>query len=184
MTELRENVTASGKKDVILLGLGNLLVEDEGIGLHVIKHINAHYRFEPAIEIVDGGTAGFELLPFFQDYDRILMVDAVEFGEEPGYVGRMENDDILTQLKNNMSLHHLGITDVLSSVKLLEYDPSHIVLIGIQPQSMEVRMGLSDLLRSRIEPVTREILRILESWDVKAVEVENDAAIDAAHKLL
>jgi len=180
----KENLTESGKKDIILLGLGNLLVEDEGIGLHVIKHINAHYRFEPAIEIVDGGTAGFELLPFFEDYDRILMVDAVEFGEAPGYVGRMENDDILTQLKNNMSLHHLGITDVLSSVKLLEYDPSQIILIGVQPQSMEVRMGLSELLRSRIEPVTRELLRILESWGVVAIPVKNARHIDAAHGLI
>ncbi len=159
------------KKDIVLLGLGNLLMEDEGIGIHVLRHLESSYQFTPAIELVDGGTAGFELLPFFEDFDKILMIDAVEFEEEPGFIGRIENDDILTQLTNKMSLHHLGITDVLSTARLLEYDPSQVIMIGVQPLQMDVRLGLSDLLTERIAPVTAEILRILGSWGVEAQSV-------------
>lgn len=158
----------NNKQDVVLLGLGNLLMEDEGIGIHVLRHIEETYRFMPEIEMIDGGTAGFELLPFFEDYDKIIMIDAVEFEKEPGFIGRIENDDILTQLTEKMSLHHLGITDVLSTSKLLEYDPSEVIMIGIQPQQMDVRMGLSELLQSKIEPVTAEVLRIFEKWGVRA----------------
>ncbi|MCK5519733.1 MAG: hydrogenase maturation protease, partial [Candidatus Marinimicrobia bacterium] len=109
------------KKDVVFLGLGNLLMEDEGFGVHVYRYIEENYRFSPEIEMIDGGTAGFELLPFFEDYDKILMVDAVEFEKEPGFVGLIENDDILAQLTQKMSLHHLGISDVISTAQLLEY---------------------------------------------------------------
>lgn len=156
----------------LLLGLGNLLMEDEGVGLHVLKAIEEKYSFAPAIEIVDGGTAGFELLPFFEHFDKVLMIDAVEFREEPGFVGVLENDNILTELTNKMSLHHLGITDVLSVSKLMDYMPSDVRLIGIEPERIDVGMDLSDTVKNRINDVIQVTLKILENWGIQAVAKE------------
>lgn len=158
--------SSNGSKTV-LLGLGNLLMEDEGVGVHALRWMEAAYTFEPTIQLVDGGTAGFELLPLFEDNDRILMIDAVEFGKESGSVIVLEDDQILTELTQKMSLHHLGITDVLSSAKLLEYCPQKVVMIGVQPFAIDnVTMDLSPDMQARLPKVVATALSILESWGI------------------
>jgi hydrogenase maturation protease len=162
-------------KDFLLMGLGNLLMEDEGVGVHVLRHLEEHYTFKPPLEFVDGGTAGFELLPFFEDYRHILMVDAVEFRKEPGHIGTIKNDDILTQLTQKMSLHHLGITDVLSAAKLLDYTFDEVVLIGIQPYFFnDVKMGLSKEMEARMPDIVKTTLNELDRWGIQAIRNEQD----------
>lgn len=152
-----------------LLGLGNLLMEDEGIGVHVLRRLETEYHLEPEPYCVDGGTAGFELLPIFQDYDRILMIDAVEFKREPGTIDILRDDQILTELTQKMSLHHLGITDVLSSARLLEYNPSEIVLLGIQPYCIDnIQMELSMEMQDRMDAIVKVALDLLNTWGIKS----------------
>jgi hydrogenase maturation protease len=88
----------SSNLEVVVLGLGNILMEDEGIGVHAVNHLEENYRFKPEIEIVDGGTSGLDLLPFFGTEKSILLIDAVNFDMAPGTVGVLEDDDILAQL--------------------------------------------------------------------------------------
>lgn len=158
-------------KDFLLMGLGNLLMEDEGVGVHVLRYLEEHYTFSPAPELVDGGTAGFELLPFFEDYRHILMVDAVEFRKEPGSIGMIKNDEILTQLTQKMSLHHLGITDVLSAAKLLDYTFDEVVLLGVQPYFFnDVKMGLSKEMEARMPEIVKTALDVLIGWGIEVTE--------------
>jgi len=147
-------------------------MEDEGVGIHVLKEIEARYNFDPPIECVDGGTAGMELLAFFDEYDKILMIDAVEFRREPGTIQTLMNDEILVQLTEKMSLHHLGITDVLSSAHLLEYNPSEVWLIGVQPKSIQVRLGLSPLMAGKIEELVKLTIAYLQGWGIQGIAKE------------
>lgn len=162
-------VEANGS-GVLLLGIGNTLMQDEGVGVHVVNGLEAKYEFRPAINIVDGGTAGMELMGQIRDATKVIIVDAVNFDEPPGTIGSIENDDILRRLKSKMSMHHLGITDVLSTIKLVGDEPEEIFLLGIQPEKIELDMEMTDTVRERIPRMEEVVLKKLGEWGIEAIE--------------
>jgi hydrogenase maturation protease len=154
----------------ILIGLGNILMQDEGIGVHAVKAVQGRFLVPPEMEIVDGGTAGLNLLPFLESRDRVLFVDAVDFGQEPGFMGELANDAIPALFgKDKSSLHHLGLAEVLALARLLEILPKEICLIGIQPQAMEPGLELTELLQGKLERLIAHISDKLREWDIQLV---------------
>lgn len=157
---------ASENPKILVLGVGNLLMQDEGIGVHVARVLSERYAFDPEVDIVDGGTAGLELIDKIDEREQVLIVDAVDFDLKPGSMIKLQNDEINAQLQDKMSLHHLGLTDVLSAAKLLDIQPREICLIGIQPHAMEVEVGLSPVITARFEEVLDGVVRQLVQWGV------------------
>lgn len=149
---------------VTLIGLGNLLLRDEGIGIHAIRALEAGYQADPGLEIVDGGTAGLDLLPYIEDRDRVIFVDAVNFRQEPGYIGVLENQEVPTLFATKDSLHHLGLMDVLAAAQLLDRSPREVCLIGIQPHTIETGLELSELLQARLPELLARIVARLQDW--------------------
>lgn len=154
---------------IALIGLGNILLSDEGIGVHVTNTIKQRYTFSPGVEIIDGGTMGLDLLPLFEGRDKILIVDAVDFGREPGHIGMIENDDIPSVINSKLSVHHIGLSDVLFASKLMGILPSEICLIGIQPKSLDVGLDMTDEIKEKIEALMNLIIGKLKEWNVKCV---------------
>ena len=154
---------------ITLIGLGNILLKDEGVGVHVANAIRERYSFSPEVEIIDGGTLGLDLLHYFEGKDKVLLVDAVDFRKEPGYIGTMDDDAIPSTLFAKLSVHHIGLSDVLFAAKLLDYTPSKIRLIGIQPQSLEVGLDMTDCIASKIEELMRLVIETLKEWKVECV---------------
>lgn len=118
---------------VTLIGLGNLLMGDEGIGIHAIGALEAGYQADPDLEIVDGGTAGLDLLPYIEDRERVMFVDAVNFRQEPGYIGVLENQEVPSLFATKGSLHHLGLMDVLAAAQLLDRSPGRFASSASSP---------------------------------------------------
>jgi hydrogenase maturation protease len=148
-----------------LLGIGNILNQDEGIGVHVVNYIRDHYE-TPGLEIVDGGTAGLSLLPYIENRDRLLVVDAVDFGREPGYIGILRNEEVPAFFGLKASLHHLGLMDVLAAAQLLDQAPRELCLVGIQPESLALGLDLSDRLQQRLPDLVAAVLAELSAWGV------------------
>jgi hydrogenase maturation protease len=149
---------------VTLIGLGNLLLRDEGVGIHAVRAVEACGLTSADLEIVDGGTAGLDLLPYVEDRDSVLFVDAVNFGREPGYIGVLENQEIPAQFAIKDSLHHLGLMDILATAQLLDVAPRQTCLIGIQPHTIEPGLELSDLLQAQMPELLARILAKLQDW--------------------
>ena len=149
---------------VTLIGLGNLLMRDEGVGVQAVRAVEERYEIPPDVEIVDGGTSGLDLLPYIEGRDRVLFVDAVNFGQEPGYIGVLENQEIPALFARKDSLHHLGLMDVLATAQLLDVTPRHLCLIGIQPLNLEIGLELSELLQTRMELLVAQIITKLGDW--------------------
>ncbi len=154
---------------ITLIGLGNLLMRDEGVGVQMVRAIEECYELPPELEVVDGGTAGLDLLPYIEGRDRVLFVDAVNFRKEPGYIGVMENEEIPALFATKGSLHHLGLMDLLAAAQLLEVAPREICLIGIQPQILEIGLELSLLLQGKLEFLLRRIIAKLKEWGLVVV---------------
>jgi hydrogenase maturation protease len=155
---------------ITLLGLGSILMRDDGVGVHAVKAVQERYDAPPELDIVDGGTAGLDLLPFIEGRDRVLFVDAVDFGKEPGFIGELVNDDIPAFFtKDKSSLHHIGLTDVLAMARLLNILPEEVCLIGIQPQDIELGLELTEVLQGKLDRLVGLILDKLRDWGVRLV---------------
>ncbi len=158
----------SSNSEVVVIGLGNILMEDEGIGVHAANYLEQNYSFKPEIEIVDGGTSGLDLLPFFGSDKSILLIDAVNFDMKPGTVGVLEDDAILAQLDPKISLHHLGLSDLISISELTGRKAKKMTLLGIQPESMEnLDLEMTDTIKGVFDKVIENALRIVSEWGIK-----------------
>jgi hydrogenase maturation protease len=154
------------KNGVTILGLGNILMQDEGVGVYSANLLKDNYNFSPDIKIIDGGTTGTDLLPYFEESDKILIIDAVNFEKDPGYIDVIENDNILTTITAKISLHHLGLSDVLSLIKLLGITPSEICLVGIQPVTMELGLDISNEMKKFSDKILETVISKLSSWGI------------------
>ncbi len=150
-----------------LIGIGNILLSDEGVGVHVVRAIREKYIFSPEIEIIDGGTLGLDLLPYFERFDKVLIVDAVNFSKEPGYVGIIEDNEIPAVLHTKLSVHHIGLADTLVAAKLMDMKLSKVSLVGIQPQSLDFRLEMTDTVSSKINTLIDLTLKKLKEWNIE-----------------
>ena len=171
---------AGARSGILLLGLGNLLLGDEGLGIHVLRRLEAGYRFEPSIDLVDGGTAGLELLPLFRGYGRILMIDALGGDQPPGAVGLIRNDDIRRALEVKLSLHHLGLAEVLALLDLLGEGPVELALIGVAPARMELDLDLSPGVAASIPTVIAAARSLQTNWGVRSTSTRPESAYVAS----
>ncbi len=156
------------KSGVTVLGLGNVLMQDEGVGVHLVNLLMEKYEFDPGIELIDGGTTGTDLLPYFEQNQRIMILDAVDFGKKAGHIDIIRNEDILARFKSKLTLHHLGLSDVLSTLQLLDIKPKEICLIGMQPASMELDLEPSDTAREQFGKALEIILDKLNDWKISS----------------
>jgi hydrogenase maturation protease len=155
---------------ITLLGLGSILMRDDGVGVQAVKAVQERFEVPPELDIVDGGTSGLDLLPFLEGRDRVLFVDAVDFGQEPGFMGELENDAIPAFfVQNKASLHHIGLADVLATARLMNILPPEICLIGIQPQVIEMGLELTEVMQGKLDLLVSRITEKLQDWGVHLV---------------
>jgi len=159
--------------DVTILGIGNLLMGDEGVGIHALNKLQESYTFSPDINFVDGGTIGIDLIPYFEECKKMIIIDAVDFQEEPGYVGVLQNEEIKYRFNTKLSLHHAGLSDVLSIIELQEIEAPDMVLIGVQPEKVEMGIELTETISNKMESVIQIILNKLEEWRIKSKPVSS-----------
>ena len=154
---------------IAVLGIGNLLLSDDGVGVHVIKKLQEEYEFPGSVELIDGGTKGLDLLPLFEGKDKILIVDAANFRKEPGTIDTVEGDKIPAFLSSKLSVHQIGLPDTLFAAKLMDITPAEMSLIGIQPKSMETGVELSEEIKDRMEQLINKVLEKLNEWGVEGI---------------
>ena len=120
---------------IAIVGVGNILLKDEGIGVKVVKELENEYTFPPDITLVDGGTAGHHLVNVVADFDVVIVIDAVQGGEPPGTVYRFTLDQIPFELNTHLSLHQVGVLEALNQVKLLG-KKQKVIFVGIEPEDI------------------------------------------------
>ena len=152
-----------------VIGVGNILLMDEGVGPKVVEILQKNYKFEPEIEIIDGGTLGLDLLPYIEKFKKILLIDIVDFHKEPGYIGILRGEEIPPYLKTKLSLHHVGVQDLLEIARLMGMMPEELVLVGIQPETIDMGLDLSDTIADKIIELISEVFKVLNLWGVRCV---------------
>lgn len=149
---------------VLVLGIGNLYMSDDSIGVRVVQRLQDEHYLPPEVSVVDGGTLGLELLSFLEGVERLLVVDAVNNGCAPGTVIRLADVQVPRVIKRKFSMDEAGLSDLLAAAELLDSIPEEIVLWGIQPAVLEFGEELSPPVAARFETLVTHVLAELAEW--------------------
>ncbi len=155
---------------IIVLGLGNILYGDEGLGVRIAERLHSRRAFPDNVEIVDAGTQGHPLLAFVERADRLLLLDAVDFGLPPGTLIEKDRSGIPAYLSaHKMSLHQNSFSEVLALAELKDCLPAEIRLLGAQPLDMTFGNTLSPLLLSRLDTLADMAHEQLRAWGAPGI---------------
>ncbi len=152
-----EPVETMGKR-ILVLGVGNLLLHDEGVGVRAIERLESEYVFSDNVRLFDGGTLGLRLLDPILHADCLIVVDAVQNGGEPGTIYRLTADDLNRRLTFKNSIHQLDLVETLAYAELLGKRPE-AVIVGIEPEDIsQWGTELTATLRRRFDDLIEIVL--------------------------
>jgi hydrogenase maturation protease len=152
----------------LVLGLGNILLSDEGVGVRVIERLLEQYELPRGIRVMDGGTLGLDLLPYLEETSRLVVVDAVQSREPPGTLIRLTGDEIPIFLDAaKVSPHQEGLQDLLAAALLKGYLPDEVVFLGVQIESMGVGLELSPAVAAQVDALVDRVVEELGCWGIQ-----------------
>lgn len=152
-------------KRTLILGLGNILMDDDGAGVVVVNDLKNCLKESEHLKIVDGGTLGLDLLNYIQWAEKLIIVDAIDMDFKPGTVIKAEGEDIDPIFESKLSPHQMGLKDILLAAELLDQRPKDIVLFGIQVKSINMNMTLSDEVSKNLSKLKEHVLKELNIRD-------------------
>jgi hydrogenase maturation protease len=153
---------------VVVLGLGNPLLEDDGAGLILLERLRGAGSWPAEVDWVDGGTWGLSLVPMVCESTHLLVLDAVRAGAAPGTVLRGEGEAVPRMYDRPVSPHQIDLREVLAAATLLDGMPEHLAVVGIEPESTEgLRVGLTAPVDAALGAALAEATRVLAAWGIR-----------------
>jgi len=155
---------------ILVLGLGNTIMTDDGFGVKVITTLSSRYNFQGPVQLLDGGTLGLDLLPYLEEIESLLIIDALDMRDEPGKIFRLEGDEVPRAFASKLSVHQMGLQDLLAVAELQGHVPHNLVVWGVQPECIEMSTELTATVAAAVEPVVVKVLEELQRWGVQYEE--------------
>ena len=164
MSRMSENdLMVAGPQGITVLGVGNPIMGDDGTGLEMLAGVQAALGDVAGIELIDGGTGGMELIPVVQDAKRLLVLDAVA-GDTPGQVKVLTGDQVVRMLSLKLSPHQVGLLDVFTAARLLGREPEEVVIVGIVPETVDLKLGLSAPVQTSLPDAVNKAVAQVKTW--------------------
>ena len=152
-----------------VLGIGNIILSDEGFGVRVVEYLEKNFTFPENVQLIDGGTLGVELTHFITGTQRLLIIDSINGGVEAGTTFHLRGDEIKNHFAQKISAHEVGIQDVLTMLELSGKKIPHVELIGAQPFSLEAGTELTPRMSKLVPTFADKAVEILSSWGLKVI---------------
>lgn len=169
----------TGRNRLAVLGIGNVLCMDDGLGPAAVGMLTRDYTVPDSVVILDGGTLGLSLLPIIEDSDQVLIIDAVRMDAPPGTLIRLEGSGVMPAVRLRLSVHQVGVADLLDAAKIRGKLPASLLLLGIVPSSTELGYELSAPVRrampALVEAVVEEVRRL--GFDLQPTQTAALAAV-------
>jgi hydrogenase maturation protease len=145
-----------------IIGIGNLLLSDEGFGIHVIQYLEEHYSFPESVQLMDAGTAAIYMAPFMESVSTMFVIDVVNLEDEPGSIHCYKDNEVKAGLiPTKMSPHQLGLLEMLDICRLRDLAPKSVEFICVVPKSLETSMTLSPVIEKQIPKVIKILMNRL-----------------------
>lgn len=149
-----------------VLGLGNTLNRDEGLGVHCLEHLRERLGEGRGVELLDGGVLGMSLLPLVESCSHLLLLDAVDAGMPPGTVTELGREEIPLFARLKLSWHQLSFQEVLQFASVRGHLPGRLHLVGAQPADLSAGVGLSPVIQAALPAIADRALRVLKEWEI------------------
>ncbi|NOZ83926.1 MAG: hydrogenase maturation protease [Epsilonproteobacteria bacterium] len=164
--------------EVIVIGVGNILLKDEGVGVYAAKYIDENFLFSPSINIIDGGTIGYKLINYFQGYGKVFILDTIS-ADEPGSIYSMPSKALMGMGHYRRTAHEVEVVEMLEICSLTE-TMAEVNVIGIVPEDIKsVGIGLTDKLKSHFDAFVGTAINELKKAGFKARRKRNKRSLDA-----
>jgi hydrogenase maturation protease len=162
-----------------IIGAGTIIFEDEGVGVYASKYLKENYHFLDDVTLVDGGVLGFQLMTYYQDYDRVLILDTITMSDEAGAIYNLPGEELLGLGSYKQTAHEVEITEMLEICSLLE-KMAEVNIIGIVPHDIQsVNIGLSQILRGKFHDFINATLEELKRSGVRYEKKSDYVCLDA-----
>lgn len=169
---------------VLVLGLGNVLLGDDGLGAAAIARIERDYRIPPRASLEDGGTLGLSLLDLIADSDHLILVDAVRAEATPGTLVRLDGADVADAVRDRLSPHQIGVADLLDAARLIDCYPSTVTLLGLVPETIDLAVTRSRAVESGIDELVGAVVREVRRLGYEMVaESQAAGSVGPVHNL-
>lgn len=155
---------------VLVLGLGNVLLGDDGLGPVALARLEREYRFAPEVRLVDGGTLGLTLLDELAQARHAILVDAVATDEPPGTLVRLDGEAVRDAVRERLSVHQVGVADLLDVARLVGCYPDSVVLLGLVPGSLGLHVGRTAAVESALSGLVSAVAREVRSLGYECLE--------------
>jgi hydrogenase maturation protease len=157
MTHRWDSAQATGRP-ILVIGLGNPLRGDDGVGVRVVEALQA-YSLSPDVEVVDGGTQGLGIIPLMEGRERLILIDAADMGAAPGQFVRFEPDHVrLLGDDRQLSVHSAGLREALQLAQALHVLPEDVIIFGVQPEHLDWDAGLSQTVEANLPPLIAAVV--------------------------
>jgi hydrogenase maturation protease len=163
--DLARRTDAEARQRVTILGVGNTLLSDEGIGIHVIRHLQRAVELRGGIELIDGGTLSFNLLPVIEAAGRLIVIDAANLGGSPGSVRCFVGDDLDRFLGGpKHTAHEIGLRELFDMARLDGHLPACRALIGVQPRRVDWGETPTEPVAAALPHVAELAIDLADKW--------------------
>jgi hydrogenase maturation protease len=144
---------------LLVLGLGNVLLGDDGLGAAALSRLASRYLIPTGVRLEDGGTLGLALLGLLAEAERVILVDAVRTGSPPGTLVRLDGDDVMPAVRDRLSPHQVGVAELLETSRLIGCYPATVTLIGLVPGSLDPGLARSPAVAAGLDELVEAIVR-------------------------
>ena len=158
----------------LVLGLGNTIMTDDGFGVKVVTTLSSRYNFQGQVKLIDGGTLGLDLLPELEELDSLLIIDALDMRAEPGGIFRLEGEEVPRAFASKLSVHQMGLQDLLAVAEFQGHAPRNLVVWGVQPECIEMGTELTAAVEQTVESVVEKVLEELRDWGIQYEEKDQE----------
>lgn len=134
----------------VVLGIGNTILSDEAAGVRAVEALEQAYKMPQNVQVIDGGTSGMEMIEDLSNLDFLIVIDVVKVGAAPGTIVKIAGDDIPVFFRQKLSPHQIALPDVLASLELLDSMPKEIVVLGVEPISLELGMDMTPTVAGKV----------------------------------
>lgn len=157
-----------------VLGIGNILLRDEGVGVHVVERLQQRFRLPEYVQVVDGGTSGMELIDYLSGADLLVIVDAVRTGRPPGALVRLSGEELPAFFRTRISPHQLGLSELLATLHVLGEEPRQSVLIGVEPLRLDTGLEMSPEIADKVDALVE---MVMDELAAAGIEFEPKSAL-------
>jgi hydrogenase maturation protease len=148
----------SDRVPLLILGLGNVLLGDDGVGSAAVARLRDEYDYPGDVHVLDGGTLGLALLPYVEEAEAVILVDAIQDDGPAGTFVRLDGDDVAPAVATRLSPHQVGVADLLDGARWRDRYPGRVALLGLVPESIDLGVGLSAPVAANLDQLIGRVV--------------------------